>query len=173
MLYIGIDLGTSACKFLLTDTDGTVKRTVTEEYPLSFPHPGWSEQEPSDWWNACLNGIPKLLDGFDCSLVRGIAAGGQMHGLVALDDSGRVLRPAILWNDGRTGEEVTYLNDMIGPHRPDDAAQGLSGLPAHRLLFHRLFRCVRHAPAGCEKSGLVPGNAQPLRAEAGAASPAS
>ena len=139
MLYIGIDLGTSACKFLLTDTDGTVKRTVTEEYPLSFPHPGWSEQEPSDWWNACLNGIPKLLDGFDCSLVRGIAAGGQMHGLVALDDSGRVLRPAILWNDGRTGEEVTYLNDMIGRDilSARTANIAFAGFTAPKLLWMR------------------------------------
>ena len=81
MLYIGIDLGTSACKFLLVDEAGAVKNTVTKEYPLFFPHPGWSEQDPADWWNACLAGIPELLEGFDAAEVAGIGAGGQMHGL--------------------------------------------------------------------------------------------
>lgn len=63
MLYIGVDLGTSACKFLLVDENGEVKNTVTKEYPLFFPHPGWSEQDPAHWWNACLEGIPELLRG--------------------------------------------------------------------------------------------------------------
>ncbi len=101
MLYIGIDLGTSACKLLLVDEAGQVRNTVTKEYPLSFPHPGWSEQDPAHWWNAALEGIPALLEGFDAGQVRGIGCGGQMHGLVALDGQDQVLRPAILWNDGR------------------------------------------------------------------------
>ena len=91
MLYIGIDLGTSACKFLLVDEAGAVRNTVTKEYPLFFPHPGWSEQNPADWWNACLAGIPELLDGFDAAEVAGVGAGGQMHGLVAMDEKVRAL----------------------------------------------------------------------------------
>ncbi len=114
MLFIGIDLGTSACKFLLTDETGAVLNTVSREYPLMFPNPGWSEQDPSHWWNACLEGIPALLEGFDAKDVRGIGAGGQMHGLVILDENDEVLRPAILWNDGRTSSEVDYLNEEIG-----------------------------------------------------------
>ncbi len=114
MLFIGIDLGTSACKFLLTDESGAVLNTVSREYPLMFPNPGWSEQEPSHWWQACLDGIPALLEGFDASEVKGIGAGGQMHGLVILDENDEVLRPAILWNDGRTAAEVDYLNEEIG-----------------------------------------------------------
>ncbi len=114
MLYIGMDLGTSACKLLLVDEQGEVRNAVSKEYPLSFPQPGWSEQEPTDWWNACLTGIPELLKGFDPSEVKGIGLGGQMHGLVALDANDEVLRPAILWNDGRTAEEVAYLNETVG-----------------------------------------------------------
>ncbi len=114
MLFIGIDLGTSACKFLLTNESGAVLNTVSREYPLMFPQPGWSEQDPAHWWQACLDGIPDLLRGFDASEVKGIGAGGQMHGLVILDENDEVLRPAILWNDGRTSAEVDYLNEEIG-----------------------------------------------------------
>lgn len=114
MLFIGIDLGTSACKFLLTDEKGAVLKTVSREYPLMFPHSGWSEQDPAHWWQACLDGIPALLEGFDAKDVCGIGAGGQMHGLVILDENDEVLRPAILWNDGRTSEEVDYLNCEVG-----------------------------------------------------------
>lgn len=114
MLFIGIDLGTSACKLLLLNELGEVLNTVTKEYPLYFPQPGWSEQAPEDWWAACTEGIPQLLSGYDKNEVRGIGAGGQMHGLVVLDKDDNVLRPAILWNDGRTAEEVDYLNEEVG-----------------------------------------------------------
>ena len=110
MLYIGIDLGTSSTKFLLVDENGAILNTVSEDYPLLFPRNGWSEQRAEDWWNACRTGVKKLLCGFDADQVVGIGTGGQMHGLVALDKDDRVIRPAILWNDGRTAEEVRYLN---------------------------------------------------------------
>ena len=74
-LCIGIDLGTSAVKLLLVDETGAIRNEVSREYPLSFPHPGWSEQEPRDWWEACLTGIPELLEGFDPAEVAGIGAG--------------------------------------------------------------------------------------------------
>ena len=73
MLYIGIDLGTSACKLLLVDEKGCVRNTVSKEYPLCFPHPGWSEQDPGDWWTACREGVPELLAGFDAREVRGMS----------------------------------------------------------------------------------------------------
>ncbi len=114
MLYIGVDLGTSACKFLLVDDQGRVCHQVTRDYPLCMPRPGWSEQDPALWWQACLDGIPALLAGFDPAQVQGIGVGGQMHGLVALDGDGAVLRPAILWNDGRTAAETDYLNTVVG-----------------------------------------------------------
>ena len=137
MLYIGVDLGTSACKFLLVDENGKVKNTVTKEYPLFFPHPGWSEQDPAHWWNACLEGIPELLRGFDASQVAGIGAGGQMHGLVALDDQDQVLRPAILWNDGRTAAQVDYLNHTVGKDKLSRCTANIAfaGFTAPKLLW--------------------------------------
>ena len=137
MLYIGIDLGTSACKFLLVDDNGAVQNTVTKEYPLFFPHPGWSEQNPADWWNACLAGIPELLDGFDAAEVAGVGAGGQMHGLVALDEHDNVLRPAILWNDGRTAEEVDCLNNTVGKAELSRCTANIAfaGFTAPKLLW--------------------------------------
>ena len=107
MLYIGVDLGTSAVKLELVDENGNIKNEISRSYPVRFPHPGWSEQDPDDWKKAVLEGIPELLKGFDASQVRGIGAGGQMHGLVVLDEEDRVIRPAILWNDGRTQRKWT------------------------------------------------------------------
>ena len=104
--FIGIDLGTSSVKILLVDEAGAILKTVTNDYPLSFPNPGWSEQEPADWWQATYSGMRDLLADQDASAVRGIGCGGQMHGLVALDADDNVIRPAILWNDGRTAEET-------------------------------------------------------------------
>lgn len=114
MLYIGVDLGTSATKFLLLDDNGDILSSVTKTYPLYFPHPGWAEQNCEDWWSACLAGIPELLCNFDAQDVVGIGIGGQMHGLVTLDKDNHVIRPAILWNDGRSVKEVEYLNNVIG-----------------------------------------------------------
>ena len=113
-LYIGVDLGTSAVKLLLMDGKGNILNTVSKEYPLEFPHPGWSQQAPEDWKRAVFAGIPELLLGFDSKEVKGIGCGGQMHGLVILDEKDNVIRPAILWNDGRTAKQVDYLNNAVG-----------------------------------------------------------
>ena len=114
MYFIGVDLGTSAVKLLLMDENGAIANIVSKEYPLYFPHPGWSEQNPQDWYEQSVEGLKELLEGFDRSQVRGISFGGQMHGLVVLDENDQVIRPAILWNDGRTGKETDYLNEVIG-----------------------------------------------------------
>lgn len=135
--YIGIDLGTSSMKLLLVDENGEIWNCVTKEYPLSFPRPGWSEQEPAHWWNACVTGVWALLDGFDRSQVAGIGCGGQMHGLVALDADNNVIRPAILWNDGRTAEETEWLNTAIGKERLSalTANVAFAGFTAPKLLW--------------------------------------
>lgn len=114
MLYIGIDLGTSSVKLLLMNAQGKIEKTVTKEYPLYFPNPGWSEQKPEDWWQETIEGIKELTSECDKSQVAGISFGGQMHGLVILDENDEVIRPAILWNDGRTGKETAYLNTVVG-----------------------------------------------------------
>lgn len=139
MFYIGIDLGTSALKLLLVDGDGAVRNEVTKEYPLSFPQPGWAEQDPEDWWQAVQSGVPELLAGFDAAQVAGIGAGGQMHGLVALDENDAVIRPAILWNDGRTAKEVDYLNNEIGRDKLSayTANIAFAGFTAPKLLWMR------------------------------------
>ena len=139
MYYIGIDLGTSAVKLLLVDEDGGIRSEVTREYPLEFPQPGWSQQNPEDWKKAVLEGIPALLSGFDASQVAGIGCGGQMHGLVVLDDQDRVIRPAILWNDGRTAAEVDYLNNEVGKERLSALTANIAfaGFTAPKLLWMR------------------------------------
>ena len=139
MLYIGIDLGTSAVKLLLLDESGAVLNTVSKEYPLSFPHPGWSEQRPEDWRHAVMEGVPELVAGFDAGQVAGIGAGGQMHGLVALDKDDNVIRPCILWNDGRTSAEVEYLNGTVGKDKLSawTANIAFAGFTAPKLLWMR------------------------------------
>lgn len=138
-LYIGIDLGTSAVKLLLMDEAGQVKNVVSREYPLEFPQPGWSQQNPEDWRKAVLEGIPDLLTGFDPKAVAGIGCGGQMHGLVVLDGDDQVIRPAILWNDGRTARQVDYLNNVIGKERLSawTANIAFAGFTAPKILWMR------------------------------------
>jgi len=137
MLYIGIDLGTSAVKLILMDGSGKIVKIVSKDYPISFPKPGWSEQDPKDWWNATIEGIKELTMQVDKSQVAGISFGGQMHGLVVLDKEEEVIRPAILWNDGRTGAETNYLNDVIGKETLSKYTANIAfaGFTAPKLLW--------------------------------------
>jgi len=136
-LFIGADLGTSSLKLLLLDENGAVKNTVSKEYPVIYPKSGWSEQRAEDWWNAFLTGIPKLLDGYDSALVKGIGVAGQMHGLVVLDDNDNVIRPAILWNDGRTWRETDYLNNTVGKDKLSQYTANIAfaGFTAPKILW--------------------------------------
>ncbi len=95
-MYIGVDLGTSGVKLLLMTGDGEIINKVTREYPISFPKPGWSEQDPLAWYEETVAGIRDLTRDIDPSSVRGIGIAGQMHGLVILDEDDGVIRPAIL-----------------------------------------------------------------------------
>lgn len=137
MLYIGIDLGTSATKLMLVTEKGEVLNSITKEYPLFFPQPGWSEQNPSDWWKACEEGVSELIAGYDANSIAGIGLGGQMHGLVVLDEEDKVIRPAILWNDGRTAKEVEYLNQEIGKDKLSayTANIAFAGFTAPKILW--------------------------------------
>ena len=138
-LYIGVDLGTSAVKLLLVDEKGRILGSESREYPLIFPQPGWCEQEPAEWWRACTEGIHALLKGYDASRVAGIGCGGQMHGLVVLDEKDQVIRPTILWNDGRTEKEVEYLNEEIGKKKISEYTANIAfaGFTAPKLLWMR------------------------------------
>ena len=139
MLYIGVDLGTSSVKLLLMDGGGKIRKIVSREYPISFPHPGWSEQNPEDWWKQTVDGIRELTADCDKSEVAGIGCGGQMHGLVVLDRDDRVLRPAILWNDGRTAEETERLNTEIGREQLSKYTANIAfaGFTAPKILWMR------------------------------------
>ena len=136
-LYIGIDLGTSAMKLLLMDAEGTIHNVVTKEYPLEFPQPGWSQQNPENWKKALFEGVPELLKGFEGADVTGIGSGGQMHGLVVLDENDDVIRPAILWNDGRTAPQVDYLNEIIGKETLSELTANIAfaGFTAPKILW--------------------------------------
>jgi len=135
--YIGADLGTSALKLLLVNSDGAIENTVTKEYPVYFPHPAWSEQSPLDWRKALFEGIKELINDYDTSHIKGIGVGGQMHGLVILDDNDNVIRPAILWNDARTDKETEYLNTVIGKDKLSTYTANIAfaGFTAPKLLW--------------------------------------
>lgn len=137
--YIGVDLGTSAVKLLLMEAGGAIVNVVSKEYPLYFPHPGWSEQKPEDWWSAVTGGLKELTEGYDKSRVKGISFGGQMHGLVVLDERDEVIRPAILWNDGRTQKQTDYLNNEIGKDTLSEQTANIAfaGFTAPKILWMR------------------------------------
>ncbi len=137
MLYIGIDLGTSAVKLLLMKGNGEIVKIVTKEYPLYFPKPGWSEQNPEDWFTKTMEGLGELIKDCDRSKIVGISFGGQMHGLVALDEKDEAIRPAILWNDGRTAKETAFLNEVIGKKQLSryTANIAFAGFTAPKLLW--------------------------------------
>ncbi len=147
MAVIGIDLGTSAVKLLLVNEAGGILKSVSREYPLLLPHPGWSEQNPEDWWNAVKDGIRELLEGFDAAQIKGIGCAGQMHGLVALDRDGAVIRPAILWNDGRTSEETDWLNETVGREKLTALTANIAfaGFTAPKLLWMRKHEADNYA----------------------------
>ncbi len=136
MSFIGVDLGTSAVKLLLMEADGTIKNIVSKEYPIEFPKPGWSQQKPEDWWDACVTGIKELITA-QATPVEGISFGGQMHGLVVLDSDDNVLRPAILWNDGRTEAQTDYLNNEIGKDKLSKYTANIAfaGFTAPKILW--------------------------------------
>lgn len=137
MLFIGIDLGTSAVKLLLMDENGKIHNIVSKEYPISFPKPGWSQQNPSDWYEQTLIGMEELLLDCDKSEVTGISFGGQMHGLVILNEQDKVIRPAILWNDGRAVKETEYLNQVIGKEKLSEYTANIAfaGFTAPKILW--------------------------------------
>ncbi|HEY4346641.1 MAG TPA: xylulokinase [Gaiellaceae bacterium] len=133
---VGLDVGTSAVKAVAISPDGEVLGIAEERYPLSVPRPGWAEQDPEDWWRAAQAALARVPDG-------PIGLSGQMHGLVALDGDGAVLRPAILWNDGRTGAECAEIESTLGLDRLVELTgnRALAGFTAPKLLWLR-----RHEP---------------------------
>ncbi len=137
--YIGIDLGTSGVKILLVGADGEILRETTESYPIYYPYSGWSEQNPEDWLFAVKKGLNALFNDniFRRADVKGVSFGGQMHGLVLLDEKDNIIRPAILWNDGRTQKQTDYLNTVIGKERLSQYTANIAfaGFTAPKILW--------------------------------------
>ncbi len=135
--YIGIDLGTSSVKLIIMSADGTIVKSTSKEYPIYFPGEGMSEQNPDDWYNAVISGIGELTDGIDKKEIKGISFGGQMHGLVMLDKYDRVIRPAILWNDGRTQKQCDHLNGTVGMDKLTEYTANIAfpGFTAPKILW--------------------------------------
>ncbi|MFV9568889.1 xylulokinase [Thermoanaerobacter mathranii] len=144
MYFLGIDLGTSAVKIILIEENGNVIGSTSKEYPVYYPQPGWSEQNPEDWWNATKDGIRELIikTGVKNDDIKGIGLSGQMHGLVLLDENNNVLMPAILWNDQRTQEECDYITQTLGKERLTKYTgnKALTGFTAPKILWVRKHR---------------------------------
>ena len=130
---VGVDVGTSSVKGLALDGDGTVLARAARSYPVATPRPGWAEQDPERWWEAAEAVLAEL----DAPNADGIGLSGQMHGLVALDAAGRPLRPAILWNDARTGAQCEKIERRIGAERlvALTGNRALAGFTAPKLLW--------------------------------------
>ena len=133
---VGLDVGTTGVKALAVTPSGDIAAQAEHGYPLSTPHPGWSEQDPEDWWRAAETALAEVSAGHE---VVGIGLSGQMHGLVALDDGDRPLRPAILWNDQRTGAECEAIEAQVGLERLIELTgnRALPGFTAPKLLWLR------------------------------------
>ena len=152
-VLVGLDVGTSGVKAIAISPDGDLLATAEEAYPLSTPRPGWAEQDPEDWWRAAQACLERLPEG-------AIGLSGQMHGLVALDDGDRVLRPAILWNDQRTGAECAEIEERVGLERLIELTgnRALTGFTAPKLLWlaPARARVVRAHPPRAAAEGLRP-----------------
>lgn len=138
---MGIDLGTSGTKTVLFDTNGTVKASETVEYPLDQPQNGWAEQDPEEWWGACIKTVRGVINKskINPADIKGIGLSGQMHGLVMLDGAGNVLRNSIIWCDGRTAAECAEITERVGYDNliAITANPALTGFTAGKILWVR------------------------------------
>ena len=150
---MGIDVSTTGVKVLLVNPSGKIIASASTEHPLQTPKPLWSEQDPSDWWKGALAGIRQVLaqTNLKGDQVAGIGLTGQMHGLTLLDSHGKVLRPAILWNDQRTAEQCDEIRSLVGRQRLIEITgnDALTGFTAPKILWvrehePRVYANIRH-----------------------------
>jgi xylulokinase len=150
MAVLGIDLGTSGCKTVLVARDGAILATATAEYPLSTPKPQWSEQDPHDWWQGLVNSVRAVLAQAPEQKIEGIGIGGQMHGATLLDAAGEIVRPAILWNDGRCQAECDLLHKKVPGLIKETGNRALVGFTAPKLLWVQ-----KHEPKAWKRVATV------------------
>ena len=149
--YIGIDRGTSSVKLLLVDLDGQILAEESESYEVIYPQSGWTEQNPNDWWQGTKKALERLLKGQNKEYIRALSFGGQMHGLVALDENNNVIRNCLLWNDGRSEAEANCINDAIGKAKLTNLTGNIAfaGFTATKILWVKnhepeSFARIRH-----------------------------
>lgn len=135
-MYLGFDIGTSGVKAVLLDADGTVCQQATADHPVSNPHPLWSEQDPHSWWESCRRATAALAaEGAALAAVRAVGLSGQMHGATLLDANHAVLRPCILWNDGRSHAECAELETGLPDFRERCGNMAMPGFTAPKLRW--------------------------------------
>jgi xylulokinase len=135
-MYIGIDLGTTSVKTILTNNEGKVLKEATKHYPLLIPKPNWTEQDPNLWYEKTIEALKELVVGYE-EKIKAISFSGQMHGMVILDEYDNVIRNALLWNDQRTYKEVDYLNNVIGKDKiiENTGNIAVTGLTAPKVMW--------------------------------------
>ncbi|MFO7649935.1 MAG: xylulokinase [bacterium] len=153
-LLLGIDIGTTGAKAVLVDGSGAVAAEAVTPYPMQTPRPGWTEQNPDDWWQSCVVSIRALLDeaGVDGTAVDAVGLSGQMHGLVLVDAAGTSLRPCIMWNDQRTAGQCAQIEHRVGRDRliAVTGKPALTGFTAGKLLWVR-----EHEPGVYERAAKM------------------
>ena len=148
MAYLlGIDIGTTGVKTILVDEEGRTVKSRTVEHPLFTPQPNWSEQDPEDWWKGTVGSVREVVSGIDPEAIVGIGLSGQMHSSVFLDKRDEVIRPAILWNDGRTAPQCRWITDTVGLENLERwvANPALEGFTAPKVLWLREHEPARYA----------------------------
>lgn len=155
LLVLGIDVGTSGCKTVLTDAGGHILATHTCEYPLYTPQPGWTEQDPEDWWQAAVQGVQRVIAqaGVPASAIAGIGLSGQMHGMVALAADGQVVRRAILWNDQRTAAQCREIIDCAGG--PDGLLALTNNLMLPGYTGGKILWMREHEPVNMDRTRMI------------------
>ena len=137
-VLIGLDVGTGGARAIAIDESGVIVAEASSEYPLHSPHPGWTEQDPDDWWK----GAKEVIENVAAEIreqVAGIGLTGQMHGSVFLDSSDEVIRPALLWNDQRTARQCEEITGAVGEERLISISgnPALTGFQAPKIVWLR------------------------------------
>ena len=148
-MYLGIDIGTSGVKAVLMDPDGDVVAQATAPLSVSRPQPLWSEQQPGDWWQATQASVLSLPQS-DRSRVQAVGLSGQMHGATLLDENDDPIRPAILWNDGRSHEQCAILEERVSDLHDIAGNLAMPGFTAPKLVW-----LAEHEPAAFAKVAKV------------------
>lgn len=151
-ILIGIDLGTSATKVVAFDLHGKPLASATRDYPLHTPKPNWAEQDPEDWWQAACGALRAVTKKIDASRVAGVSFSGQMHGSVFLDRNDEVIRPCILWCDGRTAAECVEIVDTVGKQ---NFLKKIKNLPLTSFTLPKILWLRNHEKANYRKLRTV------------------